>query len=128
NGAQVGVPVNFPGHQEARTGEAYVGGHIFLYQAPPYPYREYREYIQARLVTPLIAGHEYFVRFWVARSKHYVNYAIDHFGAHFSPFPFLGGNGGVISNVPVHVGNPSGNFLTDNSGAWTSISGTFTAT
>ncbi len=125
-GTQNGVPVNFPGYQEARTGDGYVGGHIFLYQAPPKPYREYREYIQAQLTTPLIAGHEYFVRFWVARSNRYQEYIIDHFGAHFSTFQIFGGGGTTLAGLPVHVDNTPGNFLRD-TGSWTPISGTFTA-
>ena len=49
----VKVPDNFIGNQEAYNGEAYAGIYVF------YPKTSYREYLQAFLKSPLIAGETY---------------------------------------------------------------------
>ena len=55
------VPRNKLGYQTPRTGEAYCGIYCSRDQ--------YREYLQTRLKTPLVAGKRYRVSFWVSLSE-----------------------------------------------------------
>ncbi len=77
----MGVPSNWAGMQLAH-GQGYVGiiiGRINSGSA------EYREYVQARLLQPLLLGQKYAVSFQVVRAEHPdFNYSIKNIGACFS--------------------------------------------
>lgn len=60
-GRECSVPLNKLGSQSARSGEAYCGIYCSRDQ--------YREYLQTRLKTPLIAGKHYRISFWVSLSE-----------------------------------------------------------
>ena len=60
-GRECSVPMNKLGSQEARTGEAYCGIYCSRDQ--------YREYLQTRLKSPLVAGKRYNISFWVSLSE-----------------------------------------------------------
>lgn len=60
-GRECSVPLNKLGSQSARSGEAYCGIYCSRDQ--------YREYLQTRLKTPLIAGKRYRISFWVSLSE-----------------------------------------------------------
>ncbi len=117
----VGVPQNFAGYMEARTGNAYMGGHMFIMDN-----RDYREYIQARLTTPLLAAHQYHVSFWVARSRHYKGFVIDQMGAYLGTGYVVRNIVGPLFDLIPQIANPTGNFLRDTA-QWMQISGVYTA-
>lgn len=54
----VGVPLNAPGYQRAATGNGYAGI-LFIEDQTP----EYREYLQVKLLSPLIANKKYRVSY-----------------------------------------------------------------
>ncbi len=58
----MGTPENFNGSQSAQSGSSYAG--LYLY-APD----DYREYIQANLVEPLVKGKEYRLEFFLSRAE-----------------------------------------------------------
>lgn len=60
-GRECSVPLNKLGSQSARSGEAYCGIYCSRDQ--------YREYLQTRLKTPLVAGKRYRISFWVSLSE-----------------------------------------------------------
>lgn len=60
-----GVPENFAGRQEPRTGDAYMGIIVYSYFDPETGH-DYREYIQVQLNDSLKKGELYFVRFYVS--------------------------------------------------------------
>lgn len=101
----------------ARTGIGSSG--IFVISSFP----NSREYLQARLTSPLQTGQTYCVEFYVKRSNY--KYASDRFGVYFS-----------IDSVRLNQTNPLpftpqvqhqlGNFIRSTS-TWTKISGSFTA-
>lgn len=81
-----------------------------------------REMIQAPLISSLVAGKKYRVRFYVSLAD-FFQYGIDRMGAHVR-------TGAVDPNNPpvmaAQVQNPAGTLLTDKLG-WTMITGKFTA-
>ncbi len=118
-GANASVPANSNGYQYARTGVAYAGF------SPSIPDIEYREYIQAPLLSPLIVGKMYCVEFYVSLADS-IKYAITEIGAYFSNGPII--NMGIASNLPYNpqVRSPVGVFLSDKNN-WMKISGSFIA-
>lgn len=122
----VSTPNNFMGSQIPFSGQSYCGA--FVYSASvPYPNSPggYREYIEAPLLSPLVAGVTYQVSFRVSLADKYA-WAISQIGAHFSSGPILNGvTQGVLSYVP-QVENPAGNPLTSTN-SWMLVQGTFTA-
>ncbi len=71
----VGVPNNFGGYTPAHSGNAYVG---FLAY-----YGSVREYVEGSLSTPLVAGKDYEVSFFVRLPPH-AKYAVDKIGLYLS--------------------------------------------
>ena len=125
-GSTVSVPTNFPGIQNAFSGQGYGGA--FLYQpGGANATSSYREYLQTPLLAPLVAGQSYTVSFYVNRSDNYA-WAIAEIGAHFSVGPMLNnvGPGAPVFPVTPQVENPSTNLLTSTN-AWMLVQGTFTA-
>ncbi|HOZ87791.1 MAG TPA: hypothetical protein PL029_08540, partial [Bacteroidia bacterium] len=62
-GNLMGVPFNFNGFQLARTGNGYAGIYTYNGSVPTGV-----EIITAKLVTPLIKGGKYYVKFFVSRA------------------------------------------------------------
>ena len=113
------VPQNQQGWQPAHTGVGYAG--LIPYSAAP----DYREYIEAPLTSPLVAGTTYAVQFWVSLADSSI-LAISRLGAYLSVGPV-----GPVPNyaaLPVtpQVESPANVFLT-NSAGWTLVSGVFVA-
>jgi hypothetical protein len=105
---------NFPGH----SGIGSAG--VFCYIAAS---SDNREYLQAPLISPLVAGHTYCVSFYLKRSNY--KYAIDRFGAHFSVGPtHLTMNTDYLPYTP-QVENPAGSPLS--ASGWILVEGNFTA-
>ena len=104
---------NGPGH----TGIGSSG--VYIYSTFP----NNREYMQAPLNAPLVAGQSYCVSFWVLRSN--FQYACDRVGAHLHTGAYSDmTTTGVLDLIP-QVENAPGNVLTGSS--WHQISGLFTA-
>lgn len=120
----VDVPNNFGGNQPAFSGDGYMGAFVYSrYGTNPVP--GYREYIEAPLLAPLVAGITYQVSFRVSLAD-LSGWAISEIGAHFSVGPILGpSTQGPLNYIP-QVVNPSGNPLTSTN-SWMLVQGTFTA-
>jgi gliding motility-associated-like protein len=73
----VSVPFNYFGYQEPITGVGYGGFYCKLLNA------EYREYLQAPLTQPLLAGVWYYVSFYVSPSE-FFGCTVMNIGAYFS--------------------------------------------
>jgi hypothetical protein len=123
-GAWSGVPANIFGNQAPHSGNAYAGFYQYIGQ------QNVREYIQAPLLSPLVAGQSYKVSFYVSLADT-SKWAIDGIGAHFSNAPVgIYGTGAnpwhfVLPLVP-QVSNPTGNVISDKTN-WTLVQGTFCA-
>lgn len=137
-GGRVSIPDNGVGWQQPHSGNAYAGiicynvGGVFFTNGSIDTFQ--REYIQSKLIQPLVPGKTYQVRFYVSLadggvSKANINYATDDLGAHFSVDPVTKF---TFSQMPLRllrtpqIRNPEGNFITSTI-EWTEISGCFTA-
>lgn len=114
-----GVPLSPFGFQTARTGSGFSG--LIPYSAAP----DYREYLSAPLLAPLVAAQPYTITFYVNLADS-ASIAIDRIGAYFSvgavgPVP----NYAALPYTP-QVESPANVFLTNTTG-WTAITGTFVA-
>lgn len=125
----VSIPQNFAGYQYARTGSAYAG--FIALQYPFVDPADYREYIQAQLLSPLIAGNEYYVSFYLslAEGTLLINrpLAVDQIGACFAidmEENFFSTDA-LTDRVP-QVFSPLGTALNDTLN-WMQVSGTFIA-
>jgi hypothetical protein len=112
------IPDNDFGYQNARTGNAYVGLIDFLEL-------DSREYIQSELINELIAGKEYFVKFYVSLSEN-CPFASNDIGAYFSNIPITSTNLFVFPYIPQISNNSGTNPLTDIEN-WLEVSGSFVA-
>ena len=110
------VPDSFFGEQDAITGDGYAGGYCKL------PTYEYREYIQAPLLSPLVAGQWYYVSFFVSPGEY--GCPVKNIGAYLSATP-PSSNGTAALNVTPQI-ESNGDFINDYEN-WTLISGCFFA-
>lgn len=114
-GTDVWIPDNLFGSQTAHTGNAYAG--FFAREISIW-----REYIQAPLISPCIAGTTYEVSFYVSLADLYCG--VQHIGAYLSaaPPPSLTiGTLGVTPQVESNIG-----FITETND-WVLVTGCFTA-
>ena len=114
-----GVPKNMFGWQMAADGEAYIG---LITYAPSK--RNYREYLQSKLKTPMRGRQQYCVSFYVSQAD-YANYLTDGLGVHFSKEPIRTGDKQVLP-LPEHLSNPRRHVLY-HSKDWILISDIYTA-
>ena len=105
------------GSQYPKTGKGYAG--IFVFSS-----FLYREYIEAPLISPLIAGKKYCVEFYVNLSDS-CNIAIDALGLYFSTGSITSSNYFNLPDLP-QIKNPDGNILKDKNN-WKAISGEYIA-
>jgi len=118
----VGVPGNQSGVQIALSGVGYGG--IIVYVIPTQSF-QYREYIEARLISPMVQGQKYFVSFWVSLAED-SRYYTDDIGVAFTVDSLLENSTHQIPFTP-QIENPAGQLLSDKTN-WTKISGEFIAT
>ncbi len=120
----VDVPNNIGGSQPTFSGNGYMGAFVYSrYGTNPVP--GYREYIEAPLLAPLVAGITYQVSFRVNLAD-VSGWAISEIGAHLSVGPITGpSTQGPLNFIP-QVVNPSANLLTSTN-TWVLIQGNFTA-
>ena len=114
-----GMPQNMYGYQQAKTGDGYV--HIAIWEEDIF---NYREYVQTRLTSPLLADRKYCVSFYLSLSDSAV-FASDDFGAYFSDTAIFSNNVTQFNNIP-QVHNSGGNIIDDKEN-WVNISGSFVA-
>jgi len=126
---EAGVPKNFAGKINARTGNAYCG--IILRQNFTRDNKItgekpviYREYIQAELKTELVQGKKYRIRFYICNSSN-SRFAVDAIGACITTEKVRINNKEVLDLIPV-VENSSGHFLS-NQHCWVVVEGIYQA-
>ena len=118
----VNVPNNQWGVEAAFSGIGY--GHIICY----YPHQgyDYREYMQVKLLSTLMAGEQYDVSFYVSCSDKSC-WAIDGLGLLFSVNPIEQAGAYPIDSLgPGDICNPPGLIITNKVG-WKQISGQYIA-
>lgn len=115
----VSVPQNFFGWQYPRTGRAYAGEYLANIGSGQ------REYIQSRLSIPLIAGHQYYVSFWVNLADN-SPFALHQIGAYLGSAYVYDASAWQLDNLLPQVVNQPGNFITDTA-KWRLVHGAFTA-
>lgn len=125
--SSVNVPETDWGYQYARTGKGMAG--IIAWQGNPADQRDYRESIQVRLTSPLVAGQKYCLTFYVSPTvglfpnNQYV--AIDELGVHLSPNRYQSQTGQSVP-LPYSIQSPSGQFLDDTLN-WMKVTGIYSA-
>lgn len=119
----VGVPSNMMGFQYARTGSAYSG--LVLLMFINTTNEIYREYIETKLLSPLISGKTYCVQFYVSRSNT-STIVTDSIGVYFSQDSVIDNTSITTLVYPNQIENPTGNYLSDTV-AWMEVSGQFIA-
>ncbi len=133
------IPYTCFGYQYAHSGKGMAGGFLYV-GSPTQTGKNYREYIQSRLIQKMEAGKVYYVSFWVSptyntentnqSAKHTYNFTTDDIGLHLSAQKIENYNGNIgddeLLNVIPQIRNPIGNYLTDTS-KWYKIEGCYTA-
>lgn len=113
-----GVPANTMGYQAAVDGQAYIGLATFSISTPGF-----REYAQSQLSSPMIAGQEYAISFFVSAAEN-MKLVSNNIGITFSVAPLVGDG----SNQPVLV-EPAleSTVILSSPDDWTEISGNYVA-
>lgn len=126
----VSVPGNAFGYQAAKTGNGYLGMIVWEGSAQSGPMQNvFGEYVQCKLLQPLVAGVSYCVTYYVNNgitSATYNYVGIDKMGVNFSSSKSSQPTGYTMS-LPNSVINKPGKFLVDTAG-WTRVSSVYTAT
>ena len=100
------VPNNYLGFQNARTGIAYCG--IMLVSSPPND-PEFREYIQTKISSPLIAGNCYHFEMYINSANRMI-VASDAIQVYFSDTAISVLNDWTRLDYVPQINNPTGNF------------------
>jgi hypothetical protein len=116
----MGTPLNIAGFQYPQNGNNYIGAYEY---AASY-ISNLREYIQSLLSTPLQAGKEYYVEYWISQIES-AQISISNMGAYFSDTLVSPLDGDYFPVIP-QIENPDSIILSDTLN-WMKISGTFTA-
>lgn len=120
--SMVDVPLNVVGYQQPKTGNAYVGIIPLAKWDPDTMVKEYREYLQAKLTSPLDSGVRYYISFYASPADSSF-YAIKSLGAYFSSSAVGSSNWKTLPYIPQVVGQ---NFVQDKT-TWTKVEGSFIA-
>ncbi|MBN8577507.1 MAG: OmpA family protein [Cytophagales bacterium] len=110
---EAGVPTNWAGYSKAYIGSGYAGIYCYLLR----PGKEYREYLQAQLSTPLEAGGEYLVEFYFKLSSN-SRYSIDRIGFLLSDSSYRIPHDGVLP-VPATYERITKTIYSKATGLWT---------
>jgi len=119
NQNDLGVPDNIEGKQIARTGSAYTG--LLTYSQGA----DFREYIQAKLISKLLTNKKYCMEFYVSLADTQT-VAANNIGMYFSDTAISGPPIPVLNVIPQISNDIILNPLTDKTG-WTKVSGNFIA-
>ena len=106
---EVKVPDNFAGYSQPHSGNGYMGAILTGSD------RDYREYIQGELKTPMKAGQVYCVSFWYKLANGSM-FAVDQMSIYFTEQKIENGNTTYLS-YNSQLNNESGLFL-DNTDEW----------
>lgn len=118
-----GVPKNAMGYMEAKEGKGYAGVILSDFALIKQGQRNYREYLQNRLVAPLVKGTVYCVKFYYCIATH-SRYSINRLGILFSEDK-LGSDKNLIVKVPnIELDSL---LLNQQKDAWIEFCGTYTA-
>ncbi|MEP7171764.1 MAG: T9SS type A sorting domain-containing protein, partial [Bacteroidota bacterium] len=115
----VNVPNTGVGYQLAHSGGGYAG--IILYHSNG---GNIREYIEVPLLSPLVAGIQYYFHMFVNLSNNSL-YTTDAIGAYFSDTAVVGIDSFLVLPFTAQVNNISGNLF--NKQTWKKVSGSYTA-
>lgn len=113
------VPANLFGVQQAFEGNAYAGIVTYYTNTPV----NYREYLQTHLLSPLIAGHEYIVSYYVSPAD-YHKWSSNNINAVLTEQPLVGDGTVLPLNITPQIINQN---VVNNTSEWTLISGTYQA-
>jgi hypothetical protein len=116
-----GVPSNLFGNASAFQGSAYAG----IVTIVPGSTKDYREYVQVRLVQPLMHGTRYCVSFLV-RLADSAAYACDNIGVLFRKDILLDSTTNEVLHQTTQAENEAGNSLSSK-GVWHRVRGSFIA-
>lgn len=112
----VSVPNNFMGNALAKTGDGYAG---FICK---YSTIDLREYLQVQLSSPLVAGTNYILEFWIRRAPN-CRYAVSNVGLLLSSGPAIQpGNVNISATPQLETTAPLLNSLN-----WTLVNTIYTA-
>jgi hypothetical protein len=103
----VSVPSNFAGVSQPKEGDAYMGSILSGSE------KNYREYIQGQLKTPLESGKRYCVSFWYKLAS-YSKFSVDQMSLYFVSEKFSNESKNPISKKP-QLNNKEGLFLDNTS-------------
>lgn len=115
---EVKVPDNFAGYSKAKSGKAYVGAILSGSN------RDFREYFQGTLSSPMLAGQKYCVSLWYKLASG-SKFAVDQLSLHFTDSEITNGNKTFL-NLKAHLTNKEGLFL-DNTDEWVQFCQVYTA-
>ncbi len=113
-----GIPQNRFGYQHAKSGSGYSGMYIFI--TTPV---NWREYVEVKLNSPLIAHTCYHFQMYVSLADS-SSYTTDNFGVYFSDSLIKISNINMLNLTPQISNNP-GNYF--NTAGWTPVSGIYEA-
>jgi gliding motility-associated-like protein len=125
-GTAVDVPGNLFGYQVPHTGVAYTGMYYWISG------QDYREYLQTKLTSPMIAGRQYYVSMYYSLSAPgfatgiWDIVGIYSIGMHISATHTTQLGINPMTLVP-QITQPTGQYVTD-TGAWVKVKGLYTAT
>ena len=119
-GFNVGVPKNVIGYQAPHSGNGYIG--LFSFANTLSTQCIYREYVQTKLISPLILGKQYVLEYYVSMANYQA--AVNSISALFSINKIITNNDcAIIANPQIKY---TDGFISDSLN-WTKITGTFTA-
>ena len=127
-----GIPNSFVGYQSAHSGNSHIGEFMYCHRHPII--NDYREYVEAKLIRPLIFGHEYHIHFYVNLAAPHITMfygrmiSVDNIGAYISDTMVLDsiGYANAFLTNPTTIHSMPGVFITDTT-YWTKIEGSYTA-
>src|SRR3989339_330711 len=115
---EVKVPDNFAGYSMPKTGKGYMGAILSGTD------RDFREYIEGTLKSPMVKGQKYCISFWY-RLASGSKFAVDQLSVYFTPEKIANDNTTFLS-YPAQLNNREGLFL-DNVEDWKQFCQVFTA-
>jgi len=113
------VPANIFGIQQAYEGSAYAGIVTYHSSTPG----DYREYIQTQLLSPLVAGQQYLVSYYVSPAD-YDEYSSNNINAALTVQPIVGDGTLLPLNATPQIVQQT---VVSNFSGWTLVSGTYLA-
>lgn len=115
----VGVPKNIFGFQNAHSGKGYIG--MVTYSPSQ---KNYREYLQTKLISPLETGKIYCIEFYISLGDN-ATYVTDGIGIYISKEKIKSENN-IQLNYNPQIANPKNNYILNNDD-WMLVSAAYTA-